>query len=95
MMSHPKDSVILLDSTLINIQYYKIRIKGKVDESREWCSPPRPTPRIRSDWKGSFGVTILIFLYLLAEQKLYYLEHQEKIYSYIDRDVEQVETSKS
>ena len=29
---------MVLDAALINIQYYKVRIKGKVEQSREWSS---------------------------------------------------------
>ena len=34
--SHTKDSDMALDAALLNIQHYKVRIKGKVDQSREW-----------------------------------------------------------
>ena len=27
-----------LDTTLLNTQYYKVRFKGKVEQSREWSS---------------------------------------------------------
>ena len=29
---------MVIDATLLNIQYYKLRIKGKVEQSREWSS---------------------------------------------------------
>ena len=29
---------MVLDSTFLNTQHYKVRIKGKVEESREWNS---------------------------------------------------------
>ena len=29
---------MVLDVALLNIQHYKIRIKGKVEQSREWSS---------------------------------------------------------
>ena len=29
---------MVLDATLLNIQYYKLRIKGKVEQSKEWSS---------------------------------------------------------
>ena len=35
--SHTKDSKMVLDVALLNI-YYKVRINGKVEESREWNS---------------------------------------------------------
>ena len=34
--SHTKCSKMVLDSTLLNSQYYKVRIKGKEVQSREW-----------------------------------------------------------
>ena len=34
----PKTQKMVLDTTLLNTQYYKIRIKGKVGQSREWSS---------------------------------------------------------
>ena len=33
--SHNKDSKMLLDATLLNTQHYKVRIKGKVEQSGE------------------------------------------------------------
>ena len=32
----PKTQNIVLDAALLNTQLYKVRIKGKVEESREW-----------------------------------------------------------
>ena len=29
---------MVLDSSLLNTQHYKVRIKGKVEQSREWSS---------------------------------------------------------
>ena len=34
----PKTQKMVLDATLINTQHYKVRIKGKVEHSREWSS---------------------------------------------------------
>ena len=36
--SWPKTQKMVLDTTLLNSQHYKVRIKGKVEESREWSS---------------------------------------------------------
>ena len=33
-----KDSKMVLDSALLKTQHYKVRIKGKVEKSREWSS---------------------------------------------------------
>ena len=43
----PKTLKTLLDTSLLNIQQYKLRIKGKVEQSREKV-PPSPTPRYGS-----------------------------------------------
>ena len=39
----PKTQRMVLDAALLNIQHYKVRIKGKVEQSREWSSV-FPTP---------------------------------------------------
>ena len=32
----PKTQKMILDATLLNTQHYKVRIKCKVEQSREW-----------------------------------------------------------
>ena len=34
----PKTQKMVLDATLLNTQHYKVRIKGKLEQSREWSS---------------------------------------------------------
>ena len=34
----PKTQKMVLDTVLLNTQHYKVRIKGKVEQSREWSS---------------------------------------------------------
>ena len=34
----PKTQKMVLDSALLSTQHYKVRIKGKVEQSREWSS---------------------------------------------------------
>ena len=34
----PKTQKIVLDAALLNTQNYKVSIKGKVEQSREWSS---------------------------------------------------------
>ena len=34
----PKTQKMVLDATLLNTQHYNVRIKGKVEQSREWSS---------------------------------------------------------
>ena len=32
----PKTQKMVFDASLLNAQHYKVRIKGKVEQSREW-----------------------------------------------------------
>ena len=34
----PKALKMILDAALLNTQHYKIKIKGKLEQSREWSS---------------------------------------------------------
>ena len=34
----PKTQKIVIDAALLNTQHYKVWIKGKVEQSREWSS---------------------------------------------------------
>ena len=34
----PKTQKMVLDATLLNSQHYKVKIKGKVEQSMEWSS---------------------------------------------------------
>ena len=43
---------MVLDTSLLNTQQYKVRIKGKMEQSREKSSA-LPTLRCSSYWKGS------------------------------------------
>ena len=36
----PKTQKMVLDAALLNTQHYKVRIKGKMAQSREWSSAP-------------------------------------------------------
>ena len=36
----PKTPKIVLDAALLSTQHYKVKIKGKVKQSREWNSTP-------------------------------------------------------
>ena len=38
----PKTLKIILDTSLLNTQHYKVHIKGKVEQSRERSSAPPP-----------------------------------------------------
>ena len=48
---------MVLDASLLNTQHYKVRIKGKVEQSREGVAPP-PTHCCSSYRKGSLRVTL-------------------------------------
>ena len=48
----PKTQKMVLDASLLNTQHYKVRIKGKVEQSREGVAP---SPSYR---KGSLRVTL-------------------------------------
>ena len=66
----PKTQKMVLDASLLNTQHYKVRIKGKVEQSREGIAPS-PTPSCSSYRKGSLRVTLdygrpLYFIYLLS-----------------------------
>ena len=53
----PKTQKMVLDASLLNTQYYKVRIKGKVEQSREGVAPSH-TPWCSSYRKGSLRVTL-------------------------------------
>ena len=53
----PKTQKMVLDASLLNTQHYKVRIKGKVEQSRERVAPS-PTPWCSSYRKGSLRVTL-------------------------------------
>ena len=53
----PKTQKMVLDASLLNTQHYKVRIKGKVEQSREGVAPS-PTHWCSSYRKGSLWVTL-------------------------------------
>ena len=53
----PKTQKMVLDAPLLNTQHYKVRIKGKVEQSREGVAPS-PTHWCSSYRKGSLRVTL-------------------------------------
>ena len=65
----PKTQKMVLDASLLNTQHYKVRIKGKVGQSREGVAPS-PTPWCSSYRKGSLQVTLdygrQLYLFILA-----------------------------
>ena len=76
----PKTQKMVFDASLLNTQHYKVRIKGKVEQSRERVAPS-PTPWCSSYRKGSLRVTLdygrqlyfyFIYIILLSIIILYY-----------------------
>ena len=71
----PKTQKMVLDASLLSTQHYKVRIKGKVEQSRKGVAPS-PTHWCSSYRKGSLRVTLdygrqLYLLSILCEiQKL-------------------------
>ena len=67
----PKTQKMVLDASLLNTRHYKVRIKGKVEQSREGVAPS-PTTWCSSYRKGSLRVNLdsgrqlylLIYIYI-------------------------------
>ena len=72
---------MVLDATLLNTQHYKVRIKGKVEQSREGVAPSH-TPWCGNYRRGSLRVTLDYGhqLYLLMYSKV---DDISMIYIYI------------
>ena len=78
----PKTLKMVLDASLLNTQHYKVRIKGKVEQSRERSSAPLHLGVVAIE-KGAFGspstmvanFTLLIFtiesVFYLCRKVLY------------------------
>ena len=58
----PKTLKMVLDTSLLNTQQYKVRINGKMKQSGERVAPS-PTPRCSSYWKGSLQSPTLLYIY--------------------------------
>ena len=66
---------MVLDASLLNTQHYKVRIKGKVEPSREGVAPS-PTSWCTSYRKGSLRVTLdygrqLYFTYFTEKDRFF------------------------
>ena len=53
----PKTQKMVLDASLLSTQHYKVRIKGKVEQSRKGVAPS-PTHWCSSYRKGSLRITL-------------------------------------
>ena len=51
----PKTQKMVLHASLLNTQHYKVRIKGKVEQSREWSSTLYLHLSVVAIEKGAFG----------------------------------------
>ena len=54
----PKTQKMALDTSLLNTQHYKVRIKGKVEQSREYGSAPPLHLGVVAIEKGDFGSSL-------------------------------------
>ena len=72
----PKTQKMVLDASFLNTQHYKVRIKGKVEQSREGVAPS-PTPWCSSYRKGNLRVTLDYGrqLYLLSRRPEFVMLH--------------------
>ena len=59
----PKTQKIVPDAALLNTQHYKVRIKDKVEQSREWSNALLYTYRKGSLWSPSTKVANLLTYY--------------------------------
>ena len=77
---------MVLDTTLINSQHYKVRIKGKVEQSRE-RNNALPTTQCCRYWKGSlwftldYGCPLYLYIYIYIYILKIMLEHKCIIFS--------------
>ena len=82
----PKTQKMVLDASLLNTQHYKVRIKGKVEQSRKGVVPS-PTPWCSSYRKGSLRVTLdygrQLYFYLYIYSKRICTHACSTIYIYI------------
>ena len=57
----PKTQKMVLDASLLNTQHYKVRIKGKVEQSKEKESHPPLHLGVVAIEKGDFGSPSTMF----------------------------------
>ena len=91
----PKTQKMVLDASLLNIQHYKVWIKGKIEQSREGVAPS-PTPWCSSYRKVSLRVTldygrqlyfylyIYIYIYMLCLNSSEVIPLYQAVYSTVD-----------
>ena len=79
----PKTQKMVLDASLLNTQHYKVRIKGKVEQSREGVAPS-PTHWCSSYRKGSLRVTLDYGRQLFTFFYLYLARFLLMVYSFTE-----------
>ena len=80
----PKTQKMLFDASLLNTQHYKVRIKGKIEQSWEGVAPS-PTPWCSNYRKGSLRVTLDYGrqLYLLTYQFYCWFHYNQTLLVFI------------
>ena len=77
---------MVLDASLLNTQHYKVRIKGKVEQSREGVALS-PTPWCSSYRKGSLRVTLdygrQVYFYYIVFMSIYLSIYQRLWQTYM------------
>ena len=54
----PKTQKMILDNSLLNTKHHKVKIQGKVEDSKEKKVTPTPPPQCSRSWKGSLQVAL-------------------------------------
>ena len=76
----PKTQIMILDTSLLNTQYYKVWIKGKSSNPKKRVAAS-PTPQCNSYWKESLWVTlnyhqlthIYIYIYIYIYMYIFFI----------------------
>ena len=73
---------MVLNATLLNTQYYKVSVKGKVEQSREWsCDPPLHLGQVAIEkevfWSPSTKVANLTYFYTHTHTHIYIYSESE------------------
>ena len=63
----PKTQKMILDAALLSTQHYKVRTKGKVEQSIDWSYAPQPLSVVAIEKGASTMVANFILLYYSSE----------------------------
>ena len=75
----PKTLKMELDTSLLNTQHYKVRFKGKVEQSWEWSSAPLHLGVVAIE-KGAFGspsTMVANFTYFIEARMSFWSRRQQ------------------